>query len=151
MNTTTVQIPVHKDIEYTGGIGGFMSPSNPYTIAFVYQQNGRNFVIKGGQIDVDREVARVVTGPAIVHRTFYKNGKATTETPKIINVKRKLYFYPPSKVDRLGHKHPRYTIRLIAGKGEKVVAKRQDGCPYSFVHYMKRIPRGWIKELDQFC
>jgi len=120
----------------------------PYTHAFVYPKEGTPFLLKGPCGDVKR-LLEEIPSPCVVHFTYFKDGKSRNLI-RFINLKRKgVHHYGLDQ--KCVHGKKRHAIKAIAKTGEMVVETRKDGCPYSFVKYFRRIPRSWIKELDQFC
>jgi len=97
---------------------------NPYTIMFVYPQYCNPYVIKGGYNDCNKWMKETGT-PALVHVTFWKGGKSRVFY-QLININ------PYVSIVKLKNYY------LISSN--EVAIKR-----------VKRVPRKWIKELDDYC
>jgi hypothetical protein len=103
------------------------SSINPFTIAFVYPAKGKPFVLKGGVQDVET-FFESFKKPCIVHRTYWLHGKSRY----VISVVNTLV---PIGVEKSFGE--RKSWRLVVGTGKTIVE-------------LKRFPRRWIKQLDEF-
>jgi len=126
--------PVKKEFPYTR-FGSFRN-ENPYTIAFIYPQVSEPYIVKGGYQNVREEYDRICQ-PAIVHETKWYHGSHRT-TIRLFNLPSNIEIFERSKnctFFSACNKHIKWAI----------VNKKT-----SFIHPLRRLPRKWIQELDQF-
>jgi len=125
----TTQLPIKKEFPYNPiGAFNYQNP-NPYTIMFVYTKTG-GFIIKGGLLDCEKYFHQNVKDACVVHQTMFHK-KATRTNYSIKNVKHKIYFTRYEK-------DCYHTIILIKNNVPHVIKQ------------FRRVPRKWIKELNQF-
>jgi hypothetical protein len=107
-------------------IGSYRN-ANPYSIYFVYPQNEKPFIIKGGSKDCERFL-KAHPNPAIYYYSFWHKGKHRGGwlTHK--------FFISISRYDS----NYRLVNGYILSKGGQVIKR------------VRRIPRKWIKEYDNF-
>lgn len=112
----------------------------PYTIAFCYPREGEPFIVKGGLLKVDAylELLSAPGGlsPIFVHRTwYYYSFKATTY---------KVYGKPDHINITISHSNlydKRSTIQILDYRANPITVKEWK---------VRRVPRKWIKEFDEF-
>jgi hypothetical protein len=112
---------------------GCWAQANPYTMAFVYPRDGAPYIVKGGMKDVEPFLKNTEKSPAIIHYTFwhYTIARRVIETINCGKV----------SIARKGSaKHGVWEIS-IADKGVS---------PYIIIAGMRKLPRKWIKELDEY-
>lgn len=127
---------------------GSYSQMNPYMIAYVYPRDEAPFIVKGGCNDVDK-VIKNYKKPAVVHESYWQHGKARYVHVKSINTGLELSIFPKTQ-KRTKVSCGSYKIGTIMklidnkqkdkyGHGKTVLEKR-----------IRRIPRSWIKEIDDY-
>jgi hypothetical protein len=121
---------VQKEFEYSPT--NSWATTNPYTMAFVYPKDAEPFIVKGGYIDVKIYMEKEKR-PAIVHYVLWHN-KMHRRIITAINC---------GKVN-IGKKG--------SGKQAKweVTVAKVGLSPYKVVATMRKLPRKWIKELDDY-
>lgn len=119
------RIPTLKNFPYNR-IDSFRN-INPYTIVYFYPKIGSPFVIKGGLNDCDKFIKRQKT-PALLHMTYWRHGKNRSHHV-VINTKTKIY------------------IRRIL---ENYKYMYDISTPINSLKIIKRVPRKWINELNDF-
>lgn len=119
---------------------------NPYTIAFIYPHPdyAQPFIIKGGLQRVEASL-NVLTLPYVVHESIWKNHKARVTIKRIRNLRvpYKAYFtnHTKNSCDDFGHTYNIQTGKIILSVW---------GGDQLFEKIIKRVPRSWIVELNQF-
>lgn len=123
----------------------------PFSIFFVYPKDGEPFILKGGSEDLEEYLGTMAT-PAVVHVTYWKNGKCFTYK-KIVNLSNNNVILVDRATTRDYSKYAkffsdsslskkRYFIflegreRLLRGKTEILLAS------------FRKFPRKWIRELN---
>lgn len=103
---------------------------NPYTICFVYTQNEpKGFVVKGGVNDVN-EFLKSTNESRMEFRTFWYHGKSRGHVQFENFTVDFICWDFDKKIKHIKYRHPT--------EGRKILKS------------VKRIPRRWMKELDQF-
>jgi hypothetical protein len=120
------RIPTLKQFPYNR-IHSFRD-CNPYTIVYVYPNVGKPFVVKGGANDCANFFENYKT-PAILHLTYWHHGYHRTFY-KIININVKSCY-----------------IRRIKKRGRISYHLTTD---INTIKILKRVPRKWITELNDF-
>ena len=134
---------------------------NPYTIAFVYMQN-ESFCVKGGANDVHKFILDYTDGkPYIVHKTYFGDGESRWFVSiENLSGKNQAYIngpkWPSENCEReydfsYGiHYNDNKIIKKVRNvMRHELIVFSEDG--NRFTKKFRRVPRGWIKELDQFC
>jgi len=148
-----MKLKVRKEFEYNQ-IGSFRNV-NPYTIFWVYPKTGEAYIVKGGLNDVESFVDSHQRVPAIIHYQYFRHGSSRGGfkfTGNILsNIKINIsQFNHYGKSDRAREK---CSIRVYKVQPLHFSYERNS---YSskeliFEKIVKRIPRGWIKELNPYC
>ena len=105
------------------------SKTNPYTMAFVYPKDGEPYIVKGGYIEVTGYLEKE-DRPAIVHYVLWHH-KLHRSIITTINC---------GKV-AISRKHKLWEVSVAMGVGFTT---------YKVIATMKKLPRKWIKELDDY-
>lgn len=115
---------------------------NPYTIAFVYtKKKPKGFIIKG-RLSLVNDYLNEFEEPMIIHKSFWHNGRSMCH------------------VSFKGFKEKIYSSHVYSGdKYISVHYYKKEDTPSLFKHIpvqhvikrVKRIPRKWMKELNEFC
>lgn len=112
---------------------------NPFEIVYLYFKNKKPLIVKGDSASIkDYLKTNHSKDNYVAHYTTYMGGKSFSHTDAhLANYKYRVYLmrdYDPSL--------PRRKLLKVYDKNSstKIFTKR-----------MRRIPRGWIKELDAFC
>lgn len=117
-------------------IGSFIN-GNPYTISFIYPKDSDPFVVKGGSNDVEmylRDFNKIKI-PYVKHDTYWRHGTHRRRVT-IENLGNGIKGY----VSGINKKRTGYFEIILNRSFQRIFRKE-----------VKRIPRKWIKELDQFC
>lgn len=107
---------------------------NPFTIAFVYPQKSKPFVLKGGCNDVEFFLRNELKEPAIVNKTYWYRGSHRGSTIIYNNSNKDIYFCK----DEDG----KFTLKMFIRENNNVFMQ--------IIKTVKRIPRKWMKELNEF-
>lgn len=118
-------LPVKKEFPYDK-IGSY-TDTNPYTIVFVYPKDSDPFIVKGGSKNVLKYLEQLSI-VCVANVTFWKHG-----------VQRNLMrFYGISALYSRFDKRGKYTL-FFYKDGQRIEVKK-----------MRRIPRKWPVELNQY-
>ena len=149
------EIPWEKVRSFTDG--------NPWCIAFVYPRKGKAFVVKGGINQVQEWVSASGIKRALVHYTMFghnPNGHGGTDKTNRSNIH--VYTGSPTVkafvhrigIDRLTDKKPpknrRWQLTVFTTDGKPHRPFSGEGSTLVLDKRLRRPPRCWPKELDQF-
>jgi hypothetical protein len=137
------EIPVIKDFGYK--YDKDIDPRNElfgkwYTIAFIYTKiDGKeySFIVKGNGYEVNKFLEKNWNLPSIIHRVRYLKGKKWSSV-SIENINECRGFISEN-IDRTGRGNKKYKL-IVFGEGGEIIQYKE----------LRRIPRKWMKELDQF-
>lgn len=122
------RLSIRKEFEYDP-VGSFRR-SGPFALVFVYPKDEMPFVAKGGWTQVENWLKKVFRKPAVIHKTFWKHGFCT-QYYDIVNFVEDDSFFAFDKMSN----------------GKYVLTNWNRGYK-STIATFRRVPRKWIKQLD---
>lgn len=146
-----MKLPVKKEFDYS--IIGSYRNVNPFTIAFVYPKNSKAYIVKGGLNDVKRYL-EADKEPSIRFFTMFHKKKSRTNV-KIHGLNESF------SVGFLGPKYPSENIRHddfhnpYVEKNVRNIMRHELYVGYRsgktiYKKRLRKIPRKWMEELNEF-
>ncbi len=131
-------LKVKKEFEWNK-IGSYKH-GNPYSIIWAYPRNGEPYIIKGGANDCQNYI-RALQEPIMYYTSYWKNGRQRGRWG-VVGIKTHIYFHRRSK-KKINNSPTNHSWDI-----------RKEGMfdnSSNHILYLRRVPRKWLKELDQFC
>jgi len=128
-----MKLAVYKEFPYSRV--GSWAFANPYAIAYCYPKDRKPFIVKGGLKDVYPYLAGL-DFPMVVHNSLWRQGKS-----------RSFAYLHGVKELHLGYNFKRLSSRRT-NRDPKFALR--DRLTSENVKTFRRIPRSWIREIDQF-
>lgn len=147
------QLPIRKEFKYNHNMG------TPFVIDFVYPRNGSGYIVKGPRTDVDKWLEKNAEHPCLVHETWWQNGRHRAWY-RVYGLRPECRFYL-SDLRMVQLDDPQvsslqaweaYKAGAKTGWRHVMLAWKNIGLQQAELKkYVRRPPRRWIKELDEFC
>lgn len=126
---------------------GYVKNSNyPFSIWFVFPKSSHTIFVVKGSTQACRQYIKDTYGPSFCHKLVFNVERRTKKrniTAEIVGLRKEfipsISFVNISRHKRRFHKH-RWKISIVASPSGKVVLEQ----------VLKRLPKTWPKELDEF-
>ena len=116
--------------------------TGPFTIAYIYPREGAAYIIKGKYSEI-YNYCTIIDVPSIIHMRMYAKSRVSN-LYRVTGIRRDNLVYSTGNFFRININRNNLTYRYIlnvTSYDSLVVYLRKE---------MRRIPRGWIKELNPY-